>query len=54
MAVSVEGGSDDPAFSLELSRAIVAGKIQNARQNLLRSARDSPACRTPGRIETSS
>lgn len=32
--------ADDPAFSLELSRAIVAGKIQNARQNLLRSGRD--------------
>lgn len=34
-------GPGDPAFCLELSRAIVAGKIQNARQNLLRSARDS-------------
>lgn len=32
--------ADDAAFSLELSRAIVAGKIQNARQNLLRSGRD--------------
>ncbi|HEY1685426.1 MAG TPA: type I-C CRISPR-associated endonuclease Cas1c [Tepidisphaeraceae bacterium] len=32
--------ADDAAFRLEVSRAIVAGKVQNSRQNLLRSARD--------------
>ncbi len=34
---------DDAAFRLEVARVIVAGKIQNCRQNLLRSARDGPA-----------
>lgn len=34
--------ADDPAFSLEVARAIVAGKVQNCRQNLLRSSRDAP------------
>jgi CRISPR-associated protein Cas1 len=32
--------ADDAVFSLECSRAIVAGKIHNARNNLLRSSRD--------------
>ncbi len=32
--------ADDAEFSLGLSKAIVAGKVQNARNNLLRSARD--------------
>jgi len=32
--------ADEPAFCLNVARAIVAGKIQNCRQNLLRSARD--------------
>ena len=32
--------ADDPVFKLELARAIVAGKVQNCRQNLQRSARD--------------
>ena len=31
--------ADDGAFSLELARCIVAGKVQNARYNLMRSAR---------------
>lgn len=33
--------ADDPAFCLAVSKCIVAGKIQNARQTLLRSGRDS-------------
>jgi CRISPR-associated protein Cas1 len=32
--------ADDTAFCLEVTRCIVAGKIQNARQTLLRSGRD--------------
>lgn len=32
--------ADDAGFSLAVSRAIVAGKIHNARNNLLRSSRD--------------
>ncbi len=34
--------ADDMAFRQVLARAIVAGKVQNARGNLLRSARDLP------------
>ena len=34
-------GVDKPAFTLELARAIVAGKIKNQRQVLLRGARES-------------
>ena len=34
--------ADDASFRLGLARAIVAGKIQNSRGNLLRSARDLP------------
>ena len=35
--------ADDPVFTLALASIIVAGKIQNCRQNLLRSARDGEA-----------
>lgn len=38
--------ADDPGFCLALAKSVVAGKIQNARYSLLRSARDleeSPA-----------
>ena len=33
--------ADDLAFRLEIARAVVAGKVQNCRANLLRSARDA-------------
>ena len=39
--------ADDPKFKLELARVIVAGKVQNCRQNLLRSARDGEAGPNP-------
>jgi CRISPR-associated protein Cas1 len=34
--------ADDKVFRLNFARAVVAGKVQNARGNLLRSARDMP------------
>lgn len=34
--------ADDAKFKLEVARVIVAGKVQNCRQNLLRSGRDGP------------
>jgi CRISPR-associated protein Cas1 len=34
--------ADDMAFRVNVTRAVVAGKVQNARSNLLRSSRDLP------------
>jgi CRISPR-associated protein Cas1 len=39
--------ADRPGAALELSRAFVAGKLQNARANLMRSAREIPTGRAP-------
>ncbi len=39
---------DDPDWRLIFARAIVAGKVQNSRGNLLRSARDLPEGRPAG------
>jgi CRISPR-associated protein Cas1 len=39
--------ADDLAFRLEIARAVVAGKVQNCRANLLRSSRDAYASDHP-------
>ncbi len=42
--------ADDAQFKQELSRAIVAGKLQNSRGNMLRSARDLPEAAATGSL----
>lgn len=42
--------ADDPVFRLAFARAVVAGKIQNSRGNLLRSARDMPESPATGEL----